>query len=467
MLLAKHTDPPEIRRRAEKRFFDKSLALLEKGSLSGDELKRLFHELQNHQVELELQNEELRHIQAELQQSRDKYSRLYNHVPVGCFTLDLRGNILEANATGIAQLGCSEPLPKKYPWKSFIEKQSLKAFIAQLKASRETGEKNVCELTMITADRRKFDAHVEIVTAAEDSNRIDRILVAITDISGRVAAEEALREGREQLEETVGRRTAELADTNEKLREEIAEHKRTEEQLEKALEDLAVSNSELAQFAYVASHDLQEPLRNVTSCIQLLERRFKDQLGPEAGKFIGFAVESTRRMMDLIEGLLNYCRVGNRGKDFKKFDCNAVLEQALQNLRLAILEHAATVTYDSLPIVFGDRIQITQVFQNLIGNAIRFRSEEPPRIHVSAKKRGLDWLISMSDNGIGIPPEGRERIFSMFQRLHTSREYSGTGIGLAIAKRIVERHHGRIWADSGPEGGATFYFTIPVTGVGA
>jgi light-regulated signal transduction histidine kinase (bacteriophytochrome) len=237
--------------------------------------------------------------------------------------------------------------------------------------------------------------------------------------------------------------------------------KRTEEALNIQAQDLARSNLELKQFAYVASHDLQEPLRNLISCVQLLDRKFKDRLGPEADKYIGYAVDSAARMQSLIEALLAYSRVGTLAKPFKLVDCRKILNVSLANLRTAISESQALITYDSLPRLMADETQLVQLFQNLLSNAIKFRAGPGPRIHVSASERNGEWLFSIQDNGIGIENEYQDRIFSIFQRLHTRTEYEGTGIGLAIAKKIVERHRGRIWVESEVGKGATFYFTIP------
>lgn len=225
--------------------------------------------------------------------------------------------------------------------------------------------------------------------------------------------------------------------------------------------ELRRSNAELEQFAYVASHDLQEPLRMVESYTQLIARRYKGTLGPEANEFIGFIVGGVARMQRLINDLLEYSRVGTRGKPFQPADCEAVLATALANLEAAIREQRATVTHDPLPTVVGDGPQLTQLFQNLIGNAIKFHGQEPPRVHVSAQRDGEAWRVSVRDHGIGIEPQYFNRLFVIFHRLHSREEYPGTGIGLAICKKIAERHGGKIWLESSPGNGTTFYFTIP------
>ena len=232
--------------------------------------------------------------------------------------------------------------------------------------------------------------------------------------------------------------------------------------LRQATQELQRSNAELEQFAYVASHDLQEPLRMVTSYLQLLERRYKANLDQDASDFIAFAVDGAARMQTLIQDLLTYSRVGTRGASFEPTDCQSVLEQALMNLEVAIAESDAEVSSGPMPSLSADASQLAQLMQNLIGNAIKFRGDSPPRIQVEAEQRSDHWLFWVRDNGIGIDPQYSDRIFQVFQRLHGIGQYPGTGIGLAVCKKIVERHQGSIWVESQPDAGATFCFTIPL-----
>ncbi|HWH69871.1 MAG TPA: ATP-binding protein, partial [Candidatus Sulfotelmatobacter sp.] len=219
---------------------------------------------------------------------------------------------------------------------------------------------------------------------------------------------------------------------------------------------------ELEQFAYMASHDLQAPLRSVTGFLDLLARRYKGKLGAEADEFISFAVEGAERMYQLINDILSFSRVGSQSTCFTPVESQDSLDLALGNLKAEIEESGAEVTFAQLPRVTADANQLVQLFQNLIGNSLKYRKAgEPPRVHIAAEEREKALEFQVRDNGIGIPADQQERVFGIFQRLHTAAEYSGTGIGLAICKKIVERHGGRIWVESEPGQGSTFYFTLP------
>jgi PAS domain S-box-containing protein len=244
----------------------------------------------------------------------------------------------------------------------------------------------------------------------------------------------------------------------------ITERKKSEEHLVKTVGELKRSNDELQQFAYVSSHDLQEPLRMVTSYTQLLAGRYKGRLDSDADEFIAFAVDGCNRMQGLIKDLLAYSRAGTNGKVLREVSAENALKEALANLRATIDQSSAVVTHDALPAIRTDEMQLTQVFQNLVGNAIKYHGTEVPHVHVSATKNGgNEWTFSVRDNGLGIDPQYFDRIFILFQRLHGRDEFEGTGIGLAICKKILERLGGRIWVESQPEKGSTFYFALPET----
>src|SRR5919202_391428 len=283
------------------------------------------------------------------------------------------------------------------------------------------------------------------------------------EITSRLAVEKTLHEKNQILQQEISTRRAvekALQEQNWVLKQEISNRQRAESALLKSNQELARSNAELEQFAYVASHDLQAPLATIASYAQLLEKRYKDQLDSKASKFIGNIVQGCTRMQTLIDDLLEYSRVGRSRKPFQLTDCNQAVEQALANLQGAIRQTQAVVTYSELPAVMGDISQLVQLFQNLVGNSIKYRHDAPPVVHITAYKQEKDWLFSVSDNGIGIATQHQARIFQIFQRLHTQKEYSGTGIGLAICQKIAERHGGYIWVESQPGQGSTFYFTL-------
>lgn len=277
-------------------------------------------------------------------------------------------------------------------------------------------------------------------TILSDDHTVDKLVIVNRDITDRKEAELALEEHKNHLEDLVATRTAELAGK---------------------VEELARSNRDLEQFAYVASHDLQEPLRMVASYTQLLARRYEGKLDADADEFIGFAVDGATRMHRLIEDLLSYSRLTTAGKALVRSQSEDACTAAVGNLQESIRTSNAVVRVGTLPEVLGDPSQLTLLFQNLIGNAIKYCQQRRPEIHVDARLQGREWQFSVQDNGIGIEPQYFERIFQMFQRLHSRKEYPGTGIGLAVCKKIVERHGGKIWVESSLGEGATFFFTIP------
>lgn len=276
-----------------------------------------------------------------------------------------------------------------------------------------------------------------------DRQAVEALSVSFVEALMRKRAEAALRRHREELEKLVEERTEEVVRT---------------------LKELEQSNTDLEQFATVASHDLQEPLRMVSSFVQLLAKRYEGRLDAKADEMIGFAVDGTKRMKQLIDDLLRYSRVGSRGKSFEPVAVNEVVDEAMANLEAAILSGAADITHDDLPTVIGDRSQLVQLFQNLIANAIKFHRDEPPRVHISAERSGDEWVFSVQDNGIGIDRKYTEQVFAIFQRLHARTEYPGTGVGLPICRRIAERHGGRIRFESQVGKGTTFFVTIPESG---
>jgi PAS domain S-box-containing protein len=370
--------------------------------------------------QLNTQMQERKRAEEALRESEDRYRDLVECSQYLICTHDLQGQILSVNQEGVKLLG--------YNKRDFLNKN-----IQDL-----LGPKSRDEFAMYLDTIQKYRVAkglMRIRTAAGE----DRILEYHNTLRTEGVASPVVRA----------------------IAHDITERKDVEKALRKKTEELARSNEDLEQFAYVASHDLQEPLRTVTSYVQLLARRYQGKLDSDADEFIGFAADGAIRMWKLINDLLAYSRVGTQGKELSPIDSEAVLAQSIDDLKVAIEENGALVTHDPLPMVMADRPQLGQLFQNLIGNAIKFLGNEPPHVHISASRSGNGWTFSVRDNGIGIAAEYSERIFIIFQRLHSREEYAGTGIGLAICKRIVERHGGRIWVKSDVGKGATFYFILP------
>ena len=288
------------------------------------------------------------------------------------------------------------------------------------------------ETLRLKKDGTPMDVSITLSPIFDDSGKLVAISNISRDITERKVAERELNEYRNSLEEKVEKRTKELAR----------------------------SNAELEHFAYIAAHDLREPLRMITSFLQLLEKRYKDQLDQDANEFIDYAVDGAKRLNDMINDLLKYSKVTSTEPICLPVNLEKVLEDALINLIIPTEENNAVITYDSLPKVHGDEKLLILLLQNLIGNGIKYNDKKTPKIHISSIKKDNQYIISVKDNGIGIKPEHLERIFTIFQRLHGKEEYDGTGIGLSIAQKIVHQHHGEIWVESEPGKGSTFYFTI-------
>ncbi len=336
------------------------------------------------------------------------------------------------------------------------------------------------ELTLRSASSAAVPVDVRVNAIKDEDGDVIGLICVHADMTERKRAELKLRRAHDELERRVEARTAELRRSNRRLQKEVTERRRAEEELTRYATELERSNQDLEQFANVTSHDLQEPLRAIISYMQLLDRRYKGQLGEDADRFIGRAVDAGKRMQNLVKALLEYARVGTQDRSFIACDCNAILDDVIENLQVAIAESGAVIDRDDLPVVTADDALLEQLLQNLVANAIKFRGEATPHVKVSATRieeigYRLDrssrtpeqlqadhgWLFAVEDNGIGIDRQFQDRVFRIFQRLHSIRDYPGTGIGLALCRRIVEHHGGEIWVDSTPGGGATFWFVIP------
>jgi PAS domain S-box-containing protein len=366
------------------------------------------------------QVKERKQMEDALRESEDLYRDLVERSQYLICTHDLQGQILSVNQEGVRLLGFNK---------------------------RDILNKNIRDL-LEARSRDEFAAYLDTI----QKYRVAKGFLRIRNAAG----DYRILEYHNTL-----RTEGVVSPVVRAIAHDVTEGKGVEKALKKKTEELARSNEDLEQFAYVASHDLQEPLRTVTSYVQLLARRYEGKLDSDADEFIRFAAGGAVRMWKLINDLLSYSRVGTQGKELSPTDSQEVLTQSVDDLKVAIEETGALVTHDPLPMVMADRPQLGQLFQNLIGNAVKFRSNAPPRIHISASRNGSGWTFSVKDNGIGIAAEYAERIFVIFQRLHSRQEYAGTGIGLAICKKIVERHGGRIWVESEVGKGATFRFILP------
>ncbi|HEY9730244.1 MAG TPA: ATP-binding protein [Chroococcales cyanobacterium] len=359
------------------------------------------------------------------------------------------GQAIRSGQPSVAQNILTEP--NLTPWREEAIKRGYQSSLAIPLIDRE---QVIGALNLYSTTASAFDSE-EVQLLMELADNVSYGILALRTQRDRQRAEESILRLNQELEAKVKQRTTQLAQTNEQLQH-------SNEQLAILNQEFQRSNQELEQFAYVASHDLQEPLRAIAGYTQLLVNEYRDRLDETALEYADFIVDGAKRMQQLIQDLLTYSRVGTRGQEFAPTDCNAVLQQVLQNLQVAIADNQATITAEPLPTVNGDRNQLVQLLQNLIGNAIKFHRDEPPHVYITAQKQDNDWLFQIQDNGIGIKPQYLERIFEVFKRLHTRREYPGTGIGLAICKKIATRHGGRIWAKSESGVGTIFYFTIPL-----
>jgi PAS domain S-box-containing protein len=515
------------------------------------DVKKLVHELQVHQIELEMQNAELHRTQLGLTEASDRYSDLYDFAPGALLTLSEHGAVLEANLSAAALLRLERRQLLQQKFTCFIPAEAQDTFHLYCQQVLHSGIKQIRELTLKSATGRRLTVRVEGIAALNPETYKRQCRLSLNDITASKQAEAALASSiarlngvissamdaiisadarqhivlfnqaaekmfgisaPEALGQSLGRfiperyraahvrHVSQYGETGvsnrsmgrlgalfglrasgeefpieasisqveiqgEKLftviLRDITERKKAEAALQLKSNELARSNHDLEQFAHVASHDLQEPLRAVSGFVRLLQLRFPDKVDAKAAEYIKGASDGAERMERLILDLLDFSRVGTKGGDFVLVDLNALLGDALRTMQASLKTALAQVTHDDLPTLRADATQIGQLFQNLIGNAIKFRNDQPPQIHVGVRQEPERWVFSVRDNGIGIEPQYFERIFQIFQRLHTRKHYRGTGIGLPICKRVVERHGGTIWVESQPGQGSTFYFSIP------
>jgi PAS domain S-box-containing protein len=370
-----------------------------------------------------------------LRESQEKFRNSFDYAAIGMALVSLEGHWLKVNQSLCNIVGYSE---EEFLTKTFQEITHPEDLDEDLNYVYKllSGEINNYHM-----EKRYFHKHGHIiwillsVSLVRNEKKEPLYFISqIQDITHHKKAQEELVKLNNELEERIKDKTSELRQTN----------------------------LELEQFAYAASHDLQEPLRMVSSYVQLLERKYKDKIDEEANEFIRFSVDGTKRMKGMLEGILTYSRIGRKNRPFQKTDLNRIREKVLSNLQIALKENDVTVNSSVLPVINADESQMIQLFQNLIGNAIKYRSKEPSIISISSEFDEEKWLFSVKDNGIGIDKAYQESIFIIFNRLHSRELYPGNGLGLAICQKIVERHNGKIWCCSEPEKGSTFFFTIPL-----
>ena len=583
-------NPKDFRTKAEKRLSLKKLVVPE---VSPEDTEKLIHELRVHQIELEMQNEELRKAQEEIEASRSRYADLYDFSPVGYFVFSKTGKVLEVNLTGAGLVRLERSSLVNGIFASFIDERFRPIFREHLGAVLRSRGKERCELQLMRKEGRPVFISMESISVKEEDNI--RIRSAVSDITDRKRAEEEVLRLNAELEAKVTKRTAQLEAVNKALKDEIAERVRAEEeirqserefraifelssvgmaqrdlstgliirlnqrlcemtgysaiellnqkdimlthpdyrerdqevragvlkgesdtwfiekryvrkngeaiwvqvngklirdssgrpfrtvaviqditerkraeevladrtvQLERMNRKLVALNAELDDFTSVAGHDLQEPLRSLTSFSQLLRKDLGDSLPEGAARDLGFITDAAKRMQTLIQGLLALSRTGRVAKKKEKVSLHECADRALEALALRLKETGAQITRDKMPEVWGDSTLLTELYQNLIGNALKFSKEQRPIIRLTVEEQGDDQIFGVKDNGIGIEPKYAQQIFQPFRRLHGRAEYEGSGIGLAICRKIVERHGGKIWVDSEPGKGAHFRFTI-------
>jgi chemotaxis family two-component system sensor kinase Cph1 len=548
---------PELRKKAEELLASKPEAL---DTFPREDMRELIHELDIHQAELEVQNEELRRAQLELETSQAKYYALYNFAPVAYFTLDKKGSVLEANLAAAALLEEERRL-KRRSFSQYVSNEDHHIFHHHLEQLLRTKSKQVSQLSLVTTRGTSLHVQVETFPVLDEKGEVSQLLSTVVNITVQKKAELNLRKARNTLELRVKEHTAELAHAMETLqtiidhipvmlcffdadgnvrlvnreferllgwslkdgshadlieccypdpnyREEVlafmsepkaqwrdsmvrtrdgedleiswanvwlsdgnhiaigidnSELKKAERELKLTVEELARSNKELQDFAFIASHDLQEPLRKVQAFGDLVIRKYSQSLDEQGQDYLRRMQNSAARMQTLIDALLTYSRVATKAEPFTQVDLTLSARQALSDLELRVEATGATIELSNLPTIQADSSQMTQLFQNLISNAVKFhRPEEPPRIKIFSRTEAGWCEICVEDNGVGFQERHTQRIFTPFERLHGRSKYEGVGMGLAICRKIAERHGGRISATSTPGKGSTFIVTLPL-----
>ncbi len=412
------TKSAELRSRALEALESKP-ALME--NMPVEDVRKLVEELRIHQVELEIQNEELRSTQWELEQSRKEYSDLYDFAPVGYLTISEEGKIVKANLTAAKQLGMKRGILIGKPFNLYAAEESREELHLHLRNVFKARQPHTCEIKLNGRSRTTHYVQLDS-THARDSDDQGLTRTTMTDISDRKQAEEKLKVFAAKLEH---------------------------------------SNKELEQFAFIASHDLQEPLRKIQAFGNMIGSKCSDKLNEQEKDYFTRMQNAAKRMSQLIGDLLKYSRVGTRSEALDTVDLRETVQEVISDLELRIIRLGANVEVSELPAVKGIKSQIHQLFQNLIANSLKFHGDDQPHIKIYSRRTDHDYRIFVEDNGIGFDEEYLDRIFAPFQRLHGKSAYEGTGMGLAICRKIVERHGGGITAKSKPGEGSTFIITLP------
>ena len=413
-------------------------------------------------VDLEIKTrDELNRVIEELRNAKEEYRVMAETVPYGVWKTDAKGKPIYASPVFLELLDMVLSDLKKYGWIHKLPPEDVEPVIKKWAEHAKTGEMMDTEHKIKGADKKYRTILERGLPVRNDKGNIISWVGINLDITKRKQIEDKLEIALEKSEEEVKEVLLKLAEANRALELELIGHLKSKEELKKKVNELKIVNDEIQQFTYITSHDLQEPLRTMASYAQLIERRYKGKLDKDADEFIEYMVDGTKRMKEMIQGLLEYSRAGTE-ETIQEFSADIAVNRALSSLQFAISECNAEIIRDKLPIINADERQITRIFLNLIGNALKFHKEGiTPKIHISAEKKDNEDIFSVSDNGIGLEEQYSDKIFQVFKRLHAIGDYQGAGIGLAIVKRIISNYGGRIWVESELGKGSTFYFTLP------
>ncbi|MCE5336878.1 MAG: PAS domain S-box protein [Desulfobacteraceae bacterium] len=429
----------------------------------------LIHELWVHQIELEMQNDQLLRAQYALETSRSRYADLYDFAPIGYLSLNISGQIVDLNLTAAKQLGMERGRLVSGYFLNFVCEPDKKVFLSHLNAVFAGHERQIAEIGVVPKGGEQFYARLESIHNKGDDDGLCR--TSMSDITPQKKAEQVLQNSHDQLERYVQERTSELSAAYEVLKQEIANRERGEKELKGYAEKLERSNQALQDFAFIASHDMQEPLRKIQTFIGLIQKNYAGVLDDTGRDYFERVCKAGRRMSEMIRGLLDFARVGSRSNLFVATDLTRLVREVMSDIELFAEKSQARIELGELPTLEADPIQMRQLFQNILLNSLRFHGAEPViKIYAYPVAGNLEgegspdtkaYQICIEDNGIGFDEQYLDRIFSLFQRLHGAGVYEGTGMGLSICRRIVERHGGQITARSSPGRGATFIVTLP------